>query len=200
MAKKDQWKFCFPLDLKYDLDKIIEEYRYLMSCVLYEDPKTWAGKDFDINLVHRPEKEGRDRYLTETAQPYTYGNKYKDAEFTQFCSELQGGYLHHIYKELNARSSKGLRKFRLHNRGPGKYISWHRDPQSGQRYHIALWTNDGSLLLGKNTNDIRTGAEAVHIPADGSVWELKANDFDHAVINMGNTTRCHLLASSHEEG
>jgi hypothetical protein len=192
-------EFCLQTDLVYDLDRIMEEYRYLMSCVLYEDPTSWSGKDFDINLVHRPGKEGRDRFLTESQQPYRNGNNYPENVFTEFCYELQGGYLHEIYKELNERSQKGLRKFRLHNRGPGRYISWHRDPQSGQRYHIALWTNEGSLLLGKKSDDILAGVEAVHIPADGSVWELKANEFEHAVINMGNTTRCHLLASDHEE-
>jgi hypothetical protein len=191
--------FCFQTDLQYDLDRILEEYRFLMSQVLHEDPKTWMGKDFDINLVHRPEKEGRDRFLTEAMQPYTYDNKYKDSDFTQFCAELEGGYIHSIYKELNSRSTKGLRKFRLHNRMASRYISWHRDPHSGQRYHIALWTNEGSLLLGKKTDNILDGIEGVHIPADGSVWELKANDYDHAVINMGNTARCHLLASDWDD-
>jgi len=192
-------EFCFPTDLKYDMDKILEEYRYLMSQVLYEDPNTWIGRDFDINLVHRPEKEGRDRFFTESAQPYRYANKYKESEFTEFVEELRGGYLHHIYTQLNERSQKGLRKFRLHNRGPGKHISWHKDPQSGQRYHITMWTNEGSLLLSKLGQEMSSGLEIVHIPADGQVWELKANEFEHAVINMGNTFRCHLLASDHND-
>lgn len=189
-------EFCFPIDLTYDMDKILEEYRYLMSHVLYENPTTWIGKDFDINLVHRPEKEGRDRFFTEAAQPYRYQNKYKESEFTEFVHELKGRYLHHIYTQLSEKSRNGMRKFRLHNRGPGKYISWHRDPQSGQRYHIALWTNDDSLMLGKKEN---SEIEAVHIPVDGRVWELMANDFEHAVINMGNTYRCHLLASDYND-
>ena len=192
-------EFCFPTDLKYDMDKILEEYRYLMSQVLYEDPNTWIGKDFDINLVHRQEREGRDRYFAEAAQPYRYGNKYKESEFTEFAEELRGGYLHHIYTQLSERSNKGLRKFRLHNRGPGKYISWHKDPQSGQRYHISMWTNESCLLLGKKSDNINDGQESVHIPVDGRVWELKAFEYEHAVINMGNTYRCHLLASDWNE-
>lgn len=191
----DNQPFCFPTDLTFELDKILEEYRYLMSQVLYEDANTWVGKDFDINLVHRPEKEGRDRFFSEAAQPYTYAAKFKESEYTEFVKELRGGYLHHIYETLNKRSEKGLRKFRLHNRGPGKYISWHKDPHSGQRYHISMWTNDACLLLAKKEDDINQGQMSVHIPADGRVWELKAYEYEHAVINMGNTYRCHLLAS-----
>jgi hypothetical protein len=175
-------EFCFPTDLKYDIDKILEEYRYLMSQVLYEDPNTWIGRDFDINLVHRPEKEGRDRMFTESGSPPTYGYKYKESEFTEFLEELRGGYLHHIYTQLSERSNKGLRKFRLHNRGPGKYISWHKDPHSGQRYHISMWTNESCLLLAKKDTNINEGQESVHIPVDGRVWELKAFEIGRAHV------------------
>jgi hypothetical protein len=183
--------FCFATDLQFEMDKIIEEYRYLMGQVLYEDPSTWVGRDFDINLVHRPDKEGRERYFSDTAKIHAD----KESEYTEFVSELRGGYLHKIYKTLNEQSKKGLKKFRLHNRGPGRYTSWHKDPCISQIYQMALWTNNGSILLGKKDEN----QESIHIPVDGKVWELNAGEYEHAVINMGNTYRCHLLASDWDE-
>jgi hypothetical protein len=79
--------------------------------------------------------------------------------------------------------------------GPGIGFSMHRDRHCVARYHIALATNDYSYMLAEESNEIK----AVHIPADGRIWQLNNNILHSAInfapVNYPNVVRTHLIFS-----
>ena len=102
--------------------------------------------------------------------------------YKEFIEDYKETYFEYIYNVLSKRYQLG--RVRILKKEPRSTLSWHRDPEP--RLHIPIITNLGSRIVVKD--------EAIHMPADGSVWIINATQY-HTAFNGGEENRVHLVAT-----
>ena len=102
--------------------------------------------------------------------------------YKEFIEDFKETYFEYIYNVLSKRYQLG--RVRILNKEPRSTLSWHRDPEP--RLHIPIFTNLGSRIVVKD--------EAIHMPADGSVWIINATQY-HTAFNGGEENRVHIVAT-----
>ncbi|EON77005.1 hypothetical protein ADIS_2548 [Lunatimonas lonarensis] len=115
-------------------------------------------------------------------QGFSKINLYKD--FGQFMRELEP-----VKKILSETLGKGYLQFALLvNLPAGKQVLRHVDLADGfklfSRVHIPIQTNENCFF--------EVDGEVIHMKA-GEVWEINNSEKPHAVQNLGDTDRIHLL-------
>lgn len=172
----------------------------------------YQGRGTDMNLtsnmqlcptVHDRLWKYSGRYLSEANIPHS--------DLTTIIPEIYGSYLCDMIENLQKKF--GQIRVRLHNRTNNVGLYWHIDKNSGNRYHLALWTNPGHFMVwtdqftkwydGFDPNECNKSMtyNAEFIPADGKWRLLATHDFLHGVASIGvgfkqpvnELGRCHLV-------
>jgi len=187
LSKSD---FCKVKDLKFDILKLREALKQVLSRKEYDDAvgtKYIAG----ISLNQIPEDpdsiKGENVKGLYWTKPDSSGKEAKRAKridetkYTEFVKDLEDTYFKEVYDILSKKFKLG--RVRILLKEPRSTLSWHRDPEP--RLHIPIITNPGCIMVIEEV--------AKHLPADGSVW-LTNNTRYHNFFNGGEEDRVHLVA------
>ena len=187
LSKSD---FCKVKDLKFDILKLREALKQVLSRKEYDDAvgtKYIAG----ISLNQIPEDpdsiKGENVKGIYWTKPDSSGKEAKRAKridetkYTEFVKDLEDIYFKEVYEILSKKFKLG--RVRILLKEPRSTLSWHRDPEP--RLHIPIITNPGCIMVIEEV--------AKHLPADGSVW-LTNNTKYHNFFNGGEEDRIHLVA------
>ena len=187
LSKSD---FCKVKDLKFDILKLREALKQVLSRKEYDDAvgtKYIAG----ISLNQIPEDpdsiKGENVKGIYWTKPDSSGKESKRAKridetkYTEFVKDLEDTYFKDVYDILSKKFKLG--RVRILLKEPRSTLSWHRDPEP--RLHIPIITNPGCIMVIEEV--------AKHLPADGSVW-LTNNTKYHNFFNGGEEDRVHLVA------
>ena len=187
LSKSD---FCKVKDLKFDILKLREALKQVLSRKEYDDAvgtKYIAG----ISLNQIPEDpdsiKGENVKGLYWTKPDSSGKEAKRAKridetkYTEFVKDLEDTYFKEVYDILSKKFKLG--RVRILLKEPRSTLSWHRDPEP--RLHIPIITNPGCIMVIEEV--------AKHLPADGSVW-LTNNTKYHNFFNGGEEDRVHLVA------
>ena len=187
LSKSD---FCKVKDLKFDILKLREALKQVLSRKEYDDSvgtKYIAG----ISLNQIPEDpdsiKGENVKGLYWTKPDSSGKESKRAKridetkYTEFVKDLEDTYFKEVYDILSKKFKLG--RVRILLKEPRSTLSWHRDPEP--RLHIPIITNPGCIMVIEEV--------AKHLPADGSVW-LTNNTKYHNFFNCGEENRIHLVA------
>ena len=164
MIQKTKWNFLQFVALR-EAERIISKY---------------GSGQGQIGLTHRP--GAKDKIFDSAGSLYNYESgefDSKESDFTEFNSEFKGSYLHEIYETIG-----NIGRMRIMvMQGPGAYTI-HRDVTT--RYHLVLKTNPQCFFVFPDQN------EQVHVPCDGSIYELDTKKY-HTFLNGSGETRIHLV-------
>ena len=187
LSKSD---FCKVKDLKFDILKLREALKQVLSRKEYDDAvgtKYIAG----ISLNQIPEDpdsiKGENVKGIYWTKPDSSGKEAKRAKridetkYTEFVKDLKDTYFKEVYDILSKKFKLG--RVRVLLKEPRSTLSWHRDPEP--RLHIPIITNPGCIMVIEEV--------AKHLPADGSAW-LTNNTKYHNFFNGGEEDRVHLVA------
>ena len=187
LSKSD---FCKVKDLKFDILKLREALKQVLSRKKYDDAvgtKYIAG----ISLNQIPEDpdsiKGENVKGIYWTKPDSSGKEAKRAKridetkYTEFVKDLEDTYFKEVYDILSKKFKLG--RVRILLKEPRSTLSWHRDPEP--RLHIPIITNPGCIMVIEEV--------AKHLPADGSAW-LTNNTKYHNFFNGGEEDRVHLVA------
>ena len=187
LSKSD---FCRVKDLKFDILKLREALKQVLSRKEYDDAvgtKYIAG----ISLNQIPEDpdsiKGENVKGIYWTKPDSSGKEAKRAKridetkYTEFVKDLEDTYFKEVYDILSKKFKLG--RVRILLKEPRSTLSWHRDPEP--RLHIPIITNPGCIMVIEEV--------AKHLPADGSAW-LTNNTKYHNFFNGGEEDRVHLVA------
>ena len=187
LSKSD---FCKVKDLKFDILKLREALKQVLSKKEYDDA---AGTKYiaGISLNQIPEDpdsiKGENVKGIYWTKPDSSGKEAKRAKridetkYTEFVKDLEDTYFKEVYDILSKKFKLG--RVRILLKEPRSTLSWHRDPEP--RLHIPIITNPGCIMVIEEV--------AKHLPADGSVW-LTNNTKYHNFFNGGEEDRVHLVA------
>ena len=187
LSKSD---FCKVKDLKFDILKLREALKQVLSKKEYDDA---AGTKYiaGISLNQIPEDpdsiKGENVKGIYWTKPDSSGKEAKRAKridetkYTEFVKDLEDTYFKEVYDILSKKFKLG--RVRILLKEPRSTLSWHRDPEP--RLHIPIITNPGCIMVIEEV--------AKHLPADGSVW-LTNNTKYHNFFNGGEEDRIHLVA------
>ena len=187
LSKSD---FCKVKDLKFDILKLREALKQVLSRKEYDDAvgtKYIAG----ISLNQIPDDpdsiKGENVKGIYWTKPDSSGKEAKRAKridetkYTEFVKDLEDTYFKEVYDILSKKFKLG--RVRILLKEPRSTLSWHRDPEP--RLHIPIITNPGCIMVIEEV--------AKHLPADGSAW-LTNNTKYHNFFNGGEEDRVHLVA------
>ena len=187
LSKSD---FCKVKDLKFDILKLREALKQVLSKKEYDDA---AGTKYiaGISLNQIPEDpdsiKGENVKGIYWTKPDSSGKEAKRAKridetkYTEFVKDLEDTYFKEVYEILSKKFKLG--RVRILLKEPRSTLSWHRDPEP--RLHIPIITNPGCIMVIEEV--------AKHLPADGSAW-LTNNTKYHNFFNGGEEDRIHLVA------
>ena len=187
LSKSD---FCKVKDLKFDILKLREALKQVLSKKEYDDA---AGTKYiaGISLNQIPEDpdsiKGENVKGIYWTKPDSSGKEAKRAKridetkYTEFVKDLEDTYFKEVYDILSKKFKLG--RVRILLKEPRSTLSWHRDPEP--RLHIPIITNPGCIMVIEEV--------AKHLPADGSAW-LTNNTKYHNFFNGGEEDRVHLVA------
>jgi len=187
LSKSD---FCKVKDLKFDILKLREALKQVLSKKEYDDA---AGTKYiaGISLNQIPEDpdsiKGENVKGIYWTKPDSSGKEAKRAKridetkYTEFVKDLEDTYFKEVYDILSKKFKLG--RVRILLKEPRSTLSWHRDPEP--RLHIPIITNPGCIMVIEEV--------AKHLPADGSAW-LTNNTKYHNFFNGGEENRIHLVA------
>ena len=187
LSKSD---FCKVKDLKFDILKLREALKQVLSKKEYDDA---AGTKYIAGLSLNQIPEDPDSIKGENVKgiywtkPDSSGKEAKRAKridetkYTEFVKDLEDTYFKEVYDILSKKFKLG--RVRILLKEPRSTLSWHRDPEP--RLHIPIITNPGCIMVIEEV--------AKHLPADGSVW-LTNNTKYHNFFNGGEEDRVHLVA------
>ena len=187
LSKSD---FCKVKDLKFDILKLREALKQVLSRKEYDDA---AGTKYiaGISLNQIPEDpdsiKGENVKGLYWTKPDSSGKEAKRAKridetkYTEFVKDLEDTYFKEVYDILSKKFKLG--RVRILLKEPRSTLSWHRDPEP--RLHIPIITNPGCIMVIEEV--------AKHLPADGSAW-LTNNTKYHNFFNGGEEDRVHLVA------
>ena len=187
LSKSD---FCKVKDLKFDILKLREALKQVLSRKKYddavgtkyiagislnqipEDPDSIKGENVKGIYWTKPDSSGKE---AERAK------RIDETKYTEFVKDLEDTYFKEVYDILSKKFKLG--RVRILLKEPRSTLSWHRDPEP--RLHIPIITNPGCIMVIEEV--------AKHLPADGSVW-LTNNTKYHNFFNGGEEDRIHLVA------
>ena len=187
LSKSD---FCKAKDLKFDILKLREALKQVLSRKEYDDA---AGTKYiaGISLNQIPEDpdsiKGENVKGIYWTKPDSSGKEAKRAKridetkYTEFVKDLEDTYFKEVYDILSKKFKLG--RVRILLKEPRSTLSWHRDPEP--RLHIPIITNPGCIMVIEEV--------AKHLPADGFAW-LTNNTKYHNFFNGGEEDRVHLVA------
>ena len=187
LSKSD---FCKVKDLKFDILKLREALKQVLSRKEYDDA---AGTKYiaGISLNQIPEDpdsiKGENVKGIYWTKPDSSGKEAKRAKridetkYTEFVKDLEDTYFKEVYDILSKKFKLG--RVRILLKEPRSTLSWHRDPEP--RLHIPIITNPGCIMVIEEV--------AKHLPADGFAW-LTNNTKYHNFFNGGEEDRVHLVA------
>ena len=187
LSKSD---FCKVKDLKFDILKLREALKQVLSKKEYDDA---AGTKYiaGISLNQIPEDpdsiKGENVKGIYWTKPDSSGKEAKRAKridetkYTEFVKDLEDTYFKEVYDILSKKFKLG--RVRVLLKEPRSTLSWHRDPEP--RLHIPINTNPACIMVIEEV--------AKHLPAEGSVW-LTNNLKYHNFFNGGEEDRVHLVA------
>ena len=187
LSKSD---FCKVKDLKFDILKLREALKQVLSKKEYDDA---AGTKYiaGISLNQIPGDpdsiKGENVKGIYWTKPDSSGKEAKRAKridetkYTEFVKDLEDTYFKEVYDILSKKFKLG--RVRILLKEPRSTLSWHRDPEP--RLHIPIITNPGCIMVIEEV--------AKHLPADGSAW-LTNNTKYHNFFNGGEEDRIHLVA------
>ena len=189
LSKSD---FCKVKDLKFDILKLREALKQVLSRKEYDDSvgtKYIAG----ISLNQIPEDpdsiKGENVKGIYWTKPDSSGKEAKRAKridetkYTEFVKDLEDTYFKEVYDILSKKFKLG--RVRILLKEPRSTLSWHRDPEP--RLHIPIITNPGCIMVIEEV--------AKHLPADGSAW-LTNNTKYHNFFNGGEEDRVPYLLTT----
>ena len=187
LSKSD---FCKVKDLKFDILKLREALKQVLSRKEYDDAvgtKYIAG----ISLNQIPEDpdsiKGENVKGIYWTKPDSSGKEAKRAKridetkYTEFVKDLEDTYFKEVYDILSKKFKLG--RVRILLKEPRSTLSWHRDPEP--RLHIPIITNPGCIMVIEEV--------AKPLPADGSAWVTNNMKY-HNFFNGGEEDRVHLVA------
>ena len=187
LSKSD---FCKVKDLKFDILKLREALKQVLSRKEYDDAvgtKYIAGISLNQIPGDPDSIKGENVKGIYWTKPDSSGKEAKRAKridetkYTEFVKDLEDTYFKEVYDILSKKFKLG--RVRILLKEPRSTLSWHRDPEP--RLHIPIFTNPGCIMV------IEEGAK--HLPADGSAW-LTNNTKYHNFFNGGEEDRVHLVA------
>ena len=187
LSKSD---FCKVKDLKFDILKLREALKQVLSRKEYDDAagtKYIAGISLNQIPGNPDSIKGENVKGLYWTKPDSSGKEAKRAKridetkYTEFVKDLEDTYFKEVYDILSKKFKLG--RVRILLKEPRSTLSWHRDPEP--RLHIPIITNPGCIMVIEEV--------AKHLPADGSVW-LTNNTKYHNFFNGGEEDRVHLVA------
>ena len=187
LSKSD---FCKVKDLKFDILKLREALKQVLSRKKYDDAvgtKYIAGISLNQIPGDPDSIKGENVKGIYWTKPDSSGKEAKRAKridetkYTEFVKDLEDTYFKEVYDILSKKFKLG--RVRVLLKEPRSTLSWHRDPEP--RLHIPIITNPGCIMVIEEV--------AKHLPADGSVW-LTNNTKYHNFFNGGEEDRVHLVA------
>ena len=187
LSKSD---FCKVKDLKFDILKLREALKQVLSRKEYDDAvgtKYIAGISLN-QIPGAPDSiKGENVKGIYWTKPDSSGKEAKRAKridetkYTEFVKDLEDTYFKEVYDILSKKFKLG--RVRILLKEPRSTLSWHRDPEP--RLHIPIITNPGCIMVIEEV--------AKHLPADGFAW-LTNNTKYHNFFNGGEEDRVHLVA------
>jgi len=187
LSKSD---FCKVKDLKFDILKLREALKQVLSRKEYDDAvgtKYIAGISLNQIPGDPDSIKGENVKGIYWTKPDSSGKEAKRAKridetkYTEFVKDLEDTYFKEVYDMLSKKFKLG--RVRILLKEPRSTLSWHRDPEP--RLHIPIITNPGCIMVIEEV--------AKHLPADGSAW-LTNNLKYHNFFNGGEEDRVHLVA------
>ena len=187
LSKSD---FCKVKDLKFDILKLREALKQVLSRKEYDDAvgtKYIAGISLNQIPGDPDSIKGENVKGIYWTKPDSSGKEAKRAKridetkYTEFVKDLEDTYFKEVYDILSKKFKLG--RVRILLKEPRSTLSWHRDPEP--RLHIPIITNPGCIMVIEEV--------AKHLPADGSAW-LTNNTKYHNFFNGGEEDRVHLVA------
>ena len=187
LSKSD---FCKVKDLKFDILKLREALKQVLSRKEYDDAvgtKYIAGISLNQIPGDPDSIKGENVKGIYWTKPDSSGKEAKRAKridetkYTEFVKDLEDTYFKEVYDILSKKFKLG--RVRILLKEPRSTLSWHRDPEP--RLHIPIITNPGCIMVIEEV--------AKHLPADGSAW-LTNNTKYHNFFNGGEEDRIHLVA------
>ena len=187
LSKSD---FCKVKDLKFDILKLREALKQVLSRKEYDDAvgtKYIAGISLNQIPGDPDSIKGENVKGIYWTKPDSSGKEAKRAKridetkYTEFVKDLEDTYFKEVYDILSKKFKLG--RVRILLKEPRSTLSWHRDPEP--RLHIPIITNPGCIMVIEEV--------AKHLPADGSAW-LTNNTRYHNFFNGGEEDRIHLVA------
>ena len=187
LSKSD---FCKVKDLKFDILKLREALKQVLSRKEYDDavgtkyiagislnqipgdPDSIKGENVKGIYWTKPDSSGKE---PERAK------RIDETKYTEFVKDLEDTYFKDVYDILSKKFKLG--RVRILLKEPRSTLSWHRDPEP--RLHIPIITNPGCIMVIEEV--------AKHLPADGSAW-LTNNLKYHNFFNGGEEDTIHLVA------
>ena len=187
LSKSD---FCKVKDLKFDILKLREALKQVLSRKEYDDAvgtKYIAGISLNQIPGDPDSIKGENVKGIYWTKPDSSGKEAKRAKridetkYTEFVKDLEDTYFKEVYDILSKKFKLG--RVRILLKEPRSTLSWHRDPEP--RLHIPIITNPGCIMVIEEV--------AKHLPADGFAW-LTNNTKYHNFFNGGEEDRVHLVA------
>jgi len=187
LSKSD---FCKVKDLKFDILKLREALKQVLSRKEYDDAvgtKYIAGISLNQIPGDPDSIKGENVKGIYWTKPDSSGKEAKRAKridetkYTEFVKDLEDTYFKEVYDILSKKFKLG--RVRILLKEPRSTLSWHKDPEP--RLHIPIITNPGCIMVIEEV--------AKHLPADGSAWVTNNMKY-HNFFNGGEEDRIHLIA------
>ncbi len=187
LSKSD---FCKVKDLKFDILKLREALKQVLSRKDYDDaigtkyiagislnqipgdPDSIKGENVKGIYWTKPDSSGKEAVRAK---------RIDETKYTEFVKDLEDTYFKEVYDILSKKFKLG--RVRILLKEPRSTLSWHRDPEP--RLHIPIITNPGCIMVIEEV--------AKHLPADGSAWVTNNMKY-HNFFNGGEEDRIHLVA------
>lgn len=109
-----------------------------------------------------------------------------ESDFTVFNPNHLDTIFYKIYSEF----PYPITRMRLMQIPPKRCYSLHSDGVGEIRYHIPVFTNSGAYFFYQDP------IEAIHLPADGSVYKVQVEDVHSAVNFSATESRLHLVLNA----
>ena len=182
-------------DLQFDIVKIQQNIDSILKLCrvgrfrAFETPtRMWA-----LNLNHPPNPEQYDPGNPDCKFIGTLsGNETAVAklgltgdDFTEMSNIVANSYLGHVYRTVTEWHNQNNSHLGAINRiyvafmADGAGYQLHKDPHTGCKYHIPVWSNPYSYMIVEDAMQLKS----VSMPADGCVWKLDTNVM-HTALNL----------------
>ena len=181
--------------LKFDIDRIRVDVDSFLNAsgVGRFRAFTTESKMWSLNLNYPPDPEQYDpgnsfcKFWGELAGNELALSKVgiTSKDFTEMTDSVYNSYLGEVYrsvKEYHTNNHPDLGTIsRIHVAfmADGSAYQLHKDPLTGAKYHIPVWTNPYSYMMVADQDELKS----VNMEADGHMWRLDTNRM-HTALNL----------------